>query len=194
MPADRADPTLLPSRAMRLAALGALALGDRDYAGLVQEIHDLTLAVIGPTPDAYVSSLELLRYEGLIAGAPEGAGRMSITPAGRAEFERLLVTRLRKPVGEFNKLWLALKLRFLPQLPADERKAELERMCALFEGEVSRLAELRRNPLTDDGHVGSWIDLEIAENGARLAWCRSLALRLEGRSDAGPAARPATAD
>jgi len=179
MPADRADPTLLPSRAMRLAALGALARGDRDYAELVQEIHDLALAVLGPTPNAYVSSLELLRYEGLIAGAPEGAGRVSITPAGREEFVRLLVTRLRKPAGEFNKLWLALKLRFLVQLPPAERKAELERMCALFEGEISRLAEWRRNPLTSDGHVGAWIDLEIAENGARLAWCRSLVLRLE---------------
>lgn len=179
MPADRADPTLLPSRAMRLAALGALARGDRDYAELVQEIHDLALAVIGATPDAYGSSLELLRYEGLIAGDTEGAGQVSITPEGRVEFARLMITRLRKPAGEFNRLWLALKLRFLPQLPLADRQAELERMCALFEGEVTRLAELRRNPLTDDGYVGAWIDLEIAENGARLAWCRSLVLRLD---------------
>ncbi|MEZ5669451.1 MAG: hypothetical protein R3F55_18840 [Alphaproteobacteria bacterium] len=183
---SHADPTLLPSRAMRLAALGALALRERDYADLAQEIRDLAIAVVGPTPDAFGSSLELLRYDGLIAGGEEGEGIVSITEAGRVEFLRLLVTRLRKPASEFNKLWLALKLRFLPLLPPAEQAEELNRMCALFEGEIARLSALRRHPLTDDGHVGTWIDLEVAENGARLAWCRSLVMRLadgaEGRT------------
>lgn len=181
MAADRtsADPTLLPSRAMRLAALGALAQQDRDYAGLVQEIHEFSLAIVGPTPEGFGSSLELLRYEGWISGGEEGDGTVSITPQGRAEFLRLLTTRLRKPSGEYNRLWLALKLRFLPQLPAHDQIRELEQMCALFEAEIERLSALRRNAMTQDGHIGAWIDFEIAENGARLAWCRSLVLRLD---------------
>jgi len=178
MATERSDPSLLPSRAMRLAALGALALRDRDYASLVQEIHELALAVVGPTPDAFGSSLELLRYEGLISGGEEGHGTVAITPEGLTEFVRLLTTRLRKPSGEFNRLWLALKLRFLSQLPADAQAVELSRMCTLFEHEIERLSELRRHQLTREGHIGAWIDFEIAENGARLAWCRSLALRI----------------
>jgi hypothetical protein len=183
MATDRADPTLLPSRAMRLAALGALALRDRDYASLVQEIHELALAVVGPTPDGFGSSLELLRYEGLISGGEEGHGTVSITAEGRAEFVRLLTIRLRHPSGEYNRLWLALKLRFLPQLPESQQAVELARMCTLFEREIERLSELRRNALTGDGYIGSWIDFEIAESGARLAWCRSLALRLDHALD-----------
>lgn len=183
---ERADPALLPNRAMRLAALGALALRERDYASLVQEIHELALAVVGPTPDAFGSSLELLRYEGWISGGEEGHGMIAITPEGRREFVNLLTTRLRKPSGEFNRLWLALKLRFLPQLPRGDQATELSRMCDLFEHEIERLSELRRNALTEEGHVGAWIDFEIAENGARLAWCRSLALRLSLASPASP--------
>ncbi len=181
--ADRTDPALLPSRAMRLAALGALALRDRDYASLVQEVHELALAVVGPTPEAFGPSLELLRYEGLITGGEEGHGTVSITPEGREEFVRLLTTRLRHPSGEFNRLWVALKLRFLPQLPPAQQATELSRLCVLFEHEIERLSELRRNALTEDGYIGAWIDFEIAENGARLAWCRSLALRLDHALD-----------
>lgn len=181
MPQERhsTDPSLLPNRALRLAALGALAQRDRDYAALVQEIHELTLAIVGPSPDAFGSSLELLRYEGWISGGEEGHGMVAITPEGQTEFVRLLTTRLRKPSGEFNRLWLALKLRFLPQLPADAQAVELTRMIGLFESEIERLSELRRKPMTGEGHVGAWIDFEIAENGARLAWCKSLALRLD---------------
>lgn len=180
MPQERhsTDPSLLPSRALRLAALGALAQCDRDYASLVQEIHELTLAIVGPSPDAFGSSLELLRYEGWITGGEEGHGMVSITPEGLTEFVQLLTTRLRKPSGEFNRLWLALKLRFMPQLPVDAQAVELDRMITLFETEIDRLSALRRSAMTSDGHIGAWIDFEIAENGARLAWCRSLSLRL----------------
>ena len=181
MSPDRAtpDPTLLPSRAMRLAALGALVQKPRAYASLAQEIRDLAVAVVGPSPDAFASSLELLRYDGLITGGEEGEGNVSITPAGRDEFAQLMVTRLRKPTGEFNRLWLALKLRFLPLLAPPNQAEEIGRMLALFEGEIDRLGVLRHNQLTTEGHIGAWIDLEIAENGARLAWCRSLGMRLD---------------
>ena len=120
------DRSLIPSEALRLAALGSLALEPRPYAELAAELRQFAARIVGPSLDLVGPPLALLTVEGLVeeAGAEEGAC-LRITPAGRAEFERLMGAALRPPVNDLNKLALALKLRFLDLLdPESQQRAE----------------------------------------------------------------------
>src|SRR5258708_13540575 len=60
------DNSLIPAEAIRLAALGLLADAPRRYGDLAAEIRHFTSHVVGPSLDLMGTSLELLRYEGLI--------------------------------------------------------------------------------------------------------------------------------
>ncbi|MCK5621032.1 MAG: hypothetical protein KAJ11_01985, partial [Alphaproteobacteria bacterium] len=60
------DNTLIPAEAVRLAALGGLADGDKSYGDLAREIRFFVARIVGPSLDLLGTSLELLRLEGLI--------------------------------------------------------------------------------------------------------------------------------
>jgi hypothetical protein len=45
------DRSLIPSEAVRLAALGSLALGSKRYAALASEIRQFTVFITGPSLD-----------------------------------------------------------------------------------------------------------------------------------------------
>src|SRR3546814_11456486 len=59
-----------------------------------------------------------------------------VTAAGLAELKRLLTANLRGPVGEFNKLVIALKMRFLHLLDDDARLAQAELLIEVCEREL----------------------------------------------------------
>ena len=60
------DNSLIPSEAVRLAALGLLAKRPRVYADLARDIRHFTARIVGPSLDLLGPSLELLKIEGLI--------------------------------------------------------------------------------------------------------------------------------
>ncbi len=60
------DDTLIPSEAVRLCALGILMLGRRRYAELAREVRHFTSRIAGPSLDLLGTSVELLRFEGLV--------------------------------------------------------------------------------------------------------------------------------
>ena len=66
------DNSLIPTEAVRLAALGLLAEGQRRYGDLAAEIRHFTSCIAGPSLELLGTSLELLRYEGLVAAAADG--------------------------------------------------------------------------------------------------------------------------
>ena len=70
------DNSLIPSEALRLAALGSLWQRPKRYADLATELRHFTGRIVGPSLELLGPSLEVLRLEGLIA-AGAGAG-----PAG----------------------------------------------------------------------------------------------------------------
>ena len=122
------DNSLIPTEAVRLAALGLLTEAPRSYADLADEVRHFTSRIVGPSLDLIGPPIEVLRVEGLIESAGGGAGpdaALRITEAGRQELMRLLGANLRGPLGEFNKLVIALKLRFLPLLEPAARRLRL---------------------------------------------------------------------
>lgn len=158
--------SLLPAQAVRLAALGLLAEEPRRYDDLAREVGAFTGAILGNSVDLMGTSLDLLRYEGLIEAAG-GTGmvdnaEMRLTGPGRAALRQLLCAGLNAPNQEINRLVLALKLRFLPLLDAPERDAALTQIREWHAGEIVRFAELRarhgrRSPL-----FRLWLDREMA--------------------------------
>lgn len=169
------DNSLIPAEAIRLAALGFLAEGPRRYGDLAMEIRHFTSRVVGPSLDLMGTSIELLRYEGLIE-AIDGEGMtdnaiLAINERGRQTLHRLLSAQLRAPLPDLNRLTLLLKLRFLHHLPSEEQRAQLTLMAESLEAERARLEDLRQHHQAP-GLFGDWLDHDIAVMTQRIVWLR----------------------
>lgn len=171
------DHSLVPAEAIRLAALGFLAEAPRGYADLAAEIRHLTSRIVGPSPELMGTSLELLRYEGLAQAAGGASARdnpeLSITATGRDALMLLLRAGLRAPVGDLAKLGLVLKLRFLHHLPESEQAEQIAQVIGAWESELARLEDLRAHDLNAPALFHDWLDQDIAQMRARLAWLES---------------------
>ncbi|HTO85496.1 MAG TPA: hypothetical protein VMQ73_24960 [Methylomirabilota bacterium] len=174
------DNSLIPTEAVRLAALGLLSEGERSYAALADEVRHFTGRIVGPSLDLIGPPIEVLRVEGLVdASAGSGPAMvLRITDLGRQELVRLLAANLRGPLGEFNKLVIALKLRFLHLLDSPAQKLQAELLAEICERELARLTDLRRHYADRAGHLVDWLDHDIEQVQARLRWFRNLGDRL----------------
>jgi DNA-binding PadR family transcriptional regulator len=163
---------LLPAQAARLTALGMLAEWPLHYADLAREVSHFTGCILGQSLDLMGTSLELLRYEGLIE-AQAGTGmvdnaEMRITPAGRSALVRLLKAPLQAPSVEVNRLVLALKLRFLPILGGAERAEVQAQIREWYAGEIVRYEELRARHGAHSAPFRRWLDRQIDLDRERL--------------------------
>jgi DNA-binding PadR family transcriptional regulator len=173
------DNSLVPSEAVRLAALGLLAKGPRAYADLAREIRHFAQRIVGPSLELLGPSLELLKVEGLIEAqnpkAPHDEQLMLLTESGRAELRRLMTASLRGPMGEVNKLIIALKLHFFETLSPEDRRIQAEVLEEACERELTRLLDLRSHHAESAGLLVAWLDHEIAEIESRRDWFKELA-------------------
>jgi hypothetical protein len=178
-----ADNTLTPKEAVRLCALGSIARAPQPYSELAGAVRHFISRVSGPQIDLMGTSIELLRYEGLVE-AISGAGmeddaQLAITAAGRRELTNLLTARLR-PGSDLSKLIVALKMRFLDLLEPAQQRAQADLMIETVEGELARLVDLR-GAFAGDGdgcHLTDWLDHDIELLETRLAWLEDFSARL----------------
>ena len=175
------DNSLIPSETVRLAALGLLTEGAKSYAELASEVRHLSARLVGPSLDLLGPSIELLKVEEFPwRWSPRLYGELlAITEKGRAELKRLLKASLRGPVGEVNKLIIALKLQFLGVLDLEDRLLQVEMLAETFEQELARLNDLRAHLADRRGLLFDWLDHDIAQVGDRIAWFHTLLKRLE---------------
>ncbi len=171
------DNSLIPSETVRLAALGLLTEGAKSYAELASEVRHLSARLVGPSLDLLGPSIELLKVEEL--AVPTEGELLAITEKGRAELKRLLKASLRGPVGEVNKLIIALKLQFLGVLELEDRLLQVEMLAETFEQELARLNDLRAHLADRRGLLLDWLDHDLAQVGERIAWFHALLKRLE---------------
>lgn len=167
------DHSLVPAEAVRLAALGLLAEAPRKYADLAAEVRFLTSRIAGPSPELMGTSLELLRYEGLVTPSGGDDPDLTLTASGRVALETLLRANLRAPSTDLGKLGLALKLRFLDQLPATEQAEQIAMVIGVWESELARLADLRTRHGATPGLFRDWLDHDIAQIEARIGWLKT---------------------
>jgi hypothetical protein len=175
------DQSLIPTEAIRLAALGILTTGPKKYGALAVEVRHFASRMLGPSLDILGTSIELLRYEGLIetAGARAAPGQsltadstVQLTEAGREKLKELLTSRVKAPLTDLSKLVIALKLRFLHLLAPEEQRAQLEMLVELTESELARLNDLRTQYAESGNLLGDWLAQDIAQTEQRLAWYR----------------------
>lgn len=172
LPDVYADHTLTPNEAIRLCALGTLALGPVRYGDLAISIRYFISRLIGPIPEFMGHSLELLKYEGLVE-TTEGSGEaalLRITEDGVGEMRTLLTANLRPANTELNTLIIALKFRFLKLLSPEDQRAQADLLLAAAERELARLHDLRDHPTGRTGYLADWLDHHIAMLEGRLTW------------------------
>ena len=125
------------------------------YGELANEVRHFTTRYWGPTLDVMASSIELMRLEGLVEvtdqGETPGDAMLRLTQAGRDELLALLGAAVRVPSNDFNKLIVALKLKFLDALDPAERAEQVDALVELREAELARLTDLRATHVGDDG-------------------------------------------
>ncbi len=176
------DNTLIPSEAIRLLALGFLAEAEHGYADLASAVRHFTARLVGPSLELVAAPLELLKVEGLIEKIDEedqdDNALLRITGAGRSEVERLLCAGVRAPTSDVNKLILAIKLRLLHLLEPGERARQVDLLAEVAEKELARLEDLKKNGKLATGLLPDWLDLEIEQARARVAWFEEQADRL----------------
>jgi hypothetical protein len=173
------DNSLIPSETVRLAALGLLTEARRGYGDLASEVRHLSARLVGPSLDLLGPSIELLKVEDLVT--LDADELLTITEKGRDELKRLLKAGLRGPIGEVNKLIIALKLMFLDVLDIDDRILQIEMLAETFEQELARLRDLRGHLAHRPGLLLDWLDHDIDQVGQRIAWFHGLLGRLESK-------------
>ncbi|HEX9701763.1 MAG TPA: hypothetical protein VGA19_02855 [Rhodospirillales bacterium] len=178
-----ADNTLTPKEAVRLCALGTLAAGPMPYGALAGAIRHFVSHITGPSLDVLGTSVELLKYEGLIEAA-DGIGRaddaeIRITDEGRAELTKLLTANIRAQASEMNKLIIALKFRFLHLLDRPDQRHQADVLADAAENELARLEDLRRYHAGEPGYLIEWLDHDIREVEFHLGWLREFRARLD---------------
>ena len=174
------DHSLMPKEAVRLAALGYLAEGNKSYRELATAVRSFVARIMGPSLDLMGASIELLRYEGLVTapdGAKDGAAvddsrMLSLTEAGHAELKNLLTASVRAPFNDLNRLVVALKMRFLGQLPPAERRAQAGTLIAASESELARIRDLASDVHSEEASFAAWLAQEIALVETRLSWLK----------------------
>ncbi len=175
-----ADNTLTPKEAVRLCALGTLAVSDRPmrYSELANAVRHFTSRVSGPSLDIMGTSIELLRYEGLVE-AVSGAGmeddaELKLSDEGMAEFRTLMTARLRAAGSDVNKLITTLKMRFLHLLSEADQQQQADILIETCETELTRLEDLRASHEGDAGLLAGWLEHDISQMERHLEWLESL--------------------
>lgn len=170
------DNSLMPKEVVRLAVLGTLLQkGPRRYADLAAEVRHFISRIVGPSLDLMGTSLEMVRVEGLIE-ALDGTGMednalLGITDKGRASFAVLLRANVRAPSADgFNKLVVALKMRFLHLLDRDAQVEQMDGMIGLYETELTRLVDLAQSTAETPGHLSAWLANDMALVQSNLDW------------------------
>lgn len=173
------DHSLVPTEVIRLAALGLLAAGPKSYGDLAVEVRHFASRMLGPTLDILGTSIELLRHEGLIEPIGPRAGpsqslraetAVQLTESGRAALHELLTSRVRVPMTDLTRMVVALKLRFLHLLSAEEQRAQFEMLIELADAELVRLGDLRSASAEPADALDDWLGQEIAQARERRAW------------------------
>jgi len=83
-----------------------------------------------------------------------------------------MTSNVRAPVNDVSKLVIALKMRFLHLMSADDRADQTDMLMEMCETELARLVQLRGAYV--EGQLAGWLSLVIAQLRERLAWFQAL--------------------
>ena len=176
------DASLIPRDAIRMAALGALLGRDRPYSDIAREVRQFTARIVGPSLELLGSSIELLRLEGLLETTTRHAQDepvLRLTDAGLAALRDYLGADINPEASGHQRVLIALKLRFIDVLDAEEQLEQLRTLERINEAELVRLDDLLTRTEWHGGLLGDWLLSERDMAGRRAQWYRKV---IDGRS------------
>ena len=173
-PVMQRDRVLIPVEGLRLASLGILASrGAMDYATLATQVRLFATSYGASPADVMSSSIELLRFEGLIAigedGEDTGSAVVTLMPGAREELERLMLAPFRISGGS-SRLMVALRIRFFRLLDTAAQRQLAEVLRDTLASERTRLVTLRRHLEGEEPGFLAWLDRDIARTEEDLTW------------------------
>ena len=171
------DSSLVPRDAIRMAALGALLHENRPYSEIAREVRQFTARIVGPSLELLGSSIELLRLEGLLeatGGQEADEPELGLTDAGLAALRDYLRADINPDASAHHRLLIALKLRFIGALDANEQLAQLRSLERINEADAVRLDDLLGRTEWHDGLLRDWLVSERAAAERRAQWYRRL--------------------
>ena len=172
------DNTLTPKEAVRLCALGILSGKPMTYSALAQSVRHFIDRIQGPSLDVLGTSVELLKYEGLVEDEGDHES-LQVTDKGKSELHTLLCANIRATDSDLNKLIEALKFRFLHLLDSKDRREQTDLLVERTEMELTRHLDLHQHFQGDSGFLLQWLDRDIAELESRLEWLENFRDTLE---------------
>ena len=174
-----ADNTLTPKETVRFCALGLLTDGGRTYSELAISIRHFIDRIQGASLDVLGTSVELLKYEGLVITYESVGGEiLQITDKGHKELITLLTANIRANSSDHNKLIEALKFRFLHILDQSRKSDQVDLLIERAEQELFRLFNLRNYYIQEPGHIVDWLDQEVGELESRLKWLGTFKVKI----------------
>ena len=172
------DNSLLPKETIRLAALGILSEAPMLYADLANAVRQFVGRIAGSSLEMTGLSIELLRYEGLVHASEDGPNAvLNLTETGRDELLTLLKATVRPPLTDMSKLVIALKMRFIHLLNANERCDQVDLLIDSCELELTRLNDLSE-PNAEKRYFQDWLSHDIKLVETRLTWLQTLRERI----------------
>jgi DNA-binding PadR family transcriptional regulator len=176
------DNTLTPKEAIRLCALGTLAQGPLRYSALANAVRHFISRILGPSVELMGTSIELLKYEGLIEAVNgTGAGddaELAISESGRRQLEMLITANLRSGTSELNKVVMTLKFRFLHLLDTEGQRTQADLLIDVCANELARLDDLRQHHAGGPGFLVPWLDHDVDLLESRIAWLKAFSENL----------------
>ncbi|MCP4330714.1 MAG: hypothetical protein GY791_20155 [Alphaproteobacteria bacterium] len=177
------DNTLIPTEAIRLAALGYLASAPARYADVAGQVRHFVSRITGPSLDVLGTSIELLRFEGLVDAVDSESGMadnalLRITEKGKVELDSLLRSNVRTPIDGVGKLILALKIRYLHLLTEDGQQEQIDLLIGMSQTELARLDDLATGYDGEPGHLVEWLNHDRAHVRERIDWLQALKARV----------------
>ncbi len=169
------DQPLLPRETMRLTALGLLSEKPLTYPDLAVSVRQIVGRFAGPSTEQSVPSIELFRYEGLVAPADDGEEPLlRLTEAGQRDFSDLLTATVRPPLTDLSMLVIALKVRFLWVLEAAQCRRQIDGIIKAYESELSRLSDDDAPAIIDakSTDFASWLGHEVDLMTRRIQWLK----------------------
>ncbi|MDP6787388.1 MAG: hypothetical protein QF830_09665 [Rhodospirillales bacterium] len=168
------DNALTPKEAIRLCALGTLAHGPLRYSALANAVRHFISRVLGPSVELMGTSIELLKYEGLVEAVdgtdPGDDAVLALSEAGRRQLDVLITANLRSGASELNKVVMTLKFRFLHLLDTEGQRAQADLLIDVCANELARLDDLRQHHAGEPGFLVAWLDHDIDILESRIAW------------------------
>ena len=147
------------------------------YSVLARGVRDFCGRIMGPSLDLMGTSIELLRYEGLVSPQSgqgmEDDALLAITETGRAALKTLLTARLRSG-SDITRLVVALKMRFLHLLSDTEKRAQIDMLIEGAESDLARLEDLAAASAEESADFRQWLGFEIEQTRSRLTWLERL--------------------